>query len=790
MSEPTRHTIPAADYLSAVVDSSPNGIITIDLSGTIQTWNRSAQRILGYRAEEAVNQPVLLIIPPHLHAEEASILLRLRNGELIDSYESVCRRKDGHLVDVALTVSPVRDGNGTVIGASKTVRDISDRKQITRTLAEVQGLLSSIVASSNDAIVSKDLNGIVTSWNRGAERLFGYTAEEMIGASILRIIPPDRHHEEVAILSKLRRAERVDHYETIRRKKDGRLFDISITVSPLTDEVGNVIGASKIARDISDQKRAQRALYESQELWRVTLESIGDAVMATDASAVVTFVNAVAAGILRQSATGMVGRPLSEVFKIVNEETRQLIESPVDRVIRDGKVVGLANHTVVLRPDGTDVPIDDSAAPIRDKDDRLIGVVLVFRDISERKKSEIHLQRWYAELEDRVRERTAELVNSQERLRALAAQLNLTEQRERRRLAADLHDYLAQLLALTRIKLGQTVQRMPNQLSEGRASLTEIDALLQQCLQYARTLMAQLSPSVLQDLGLIPALHWLAEHMAAQGLKVDVRVLAEEVPSFDEHQSDLLFQAVRELLANIVKHAGVSRASLTIRKQDRDTWLLTVQDRGAGFDINAVHYQPSGEHFGLFSIQERMEAMSGWCRIHSVVGKGTTVELGLVAIPSDARPKPHFSRKASPGVIRPMVASRWRVLLVDDHAMVRQGLRSILETYPDLEVVAEASDGVEAVESATNNQPDVVVMDINLPRLSGIDATRRIKKDAPNALIIGLSVQYSSQTHAAVIDAGASAFLSKEQATEDLYRTITRFLKDPSNSNSARSHLA
>src|ERR1044071_8359296 len=114
MPEPTRHTIPAADYLSAVVDSSPNGIITIDLSGTIQTWNRSAQRILGYRAEEAVNQPVLLIIPPHLHAEEASILLRLRNGELIDSYESVCRRKDGHLVDVALTVSPVRDGNGTV----------------------------------------------------------------------------------------------------------------------------------------------------------------------------------------------------------------------------------------------------------------------------------------------------------------------------------------------------------------------------------------------------------------------------------------------------------------------------------------------------------------------------------------------------------------------------------------------------------------------------------------------------------------------------------------------------
>jgi DNA-binding NarL/FixJ family response regulator len=117
-------------------------------------------------------------------------------------------------------------------------------------------------------------------------------------------------------------------------------------------------------------------------------------------------------------------------------------------------------------------------------------------------------------------------------------------------------------------------------------------------------------------------------------------------------------------------------------------------------------------------------------------------------------------------------------LLVDDHAMVRQGLRSILETYPDIEVVAEASDGEEAVESALSHDPDVVVMDINLPRLNGIDATRRIKTKAPKAVVIGLSVHYSSQAHAAVIEAGASAVLSKEQATEDLYRTITRCLEN------------
>jgi len=776
-----RQTTEAAAYLGAVVDSSSDGIITKNLSGIIQTWNRSAERIFGYSAEEAVNQPILLIIPPHLHAEEHSILARLRNGETIEHYETVRRRKDGRLIDVELTVSPVRSADGTIIGASKIVRDVTERKQATRRMAELQSLLSLIVASTDDAIVSKDLDGTITSWNRGAERMFGYTADEMIGASILRIIPEERRAEEAAILSKLRRGERVDHYETLRQKKDGRLFDISITVSPLTDRDGNIIGASKIARDISEQKLAQQALHDSEERWRVTLESIGDAVIATDPAAVVTFANAVATDILGRSVADIVGRPLKEVFKIRNEETHGDVDCPVDLVIREGRVVGLANHTVVLRPDGTEVPIADSAAPIRDKDKRLIGVVLVFRDISEQKRSETTLQRWNAELEERVRERTAELVSSQERLRALASQLNLTEQRERRRLAGDLHDYLAQLLALIRIKLGQTLQRMPNQLTEGRASLTEIDSLLQQCLQYARTLMAQLSPSVLQDLGLLPALHWLAEQMAQQGLKVDVRVLTPESPSFDEHQSDMLFQAVRELLANVAKHSGVSSASVTVQKQDADTWLLTVQDYGQGFDINAVHYQPSGEHFGLFSIQERMEALSGWCRIHSVPGEGTTVELGLAVVPSDVKPKPHVSRTTprSSRVLRPAKPLRWRVLLVDDHAMVRQGLRSILETYPDLEVVAEAADGMEAVDSALSKQPDVVVMDINLPRLNGIDATKRIKKDAPGTVVIGLSVHYSSQTHTAVIDAGASALLSKEQATEDLYRTIARFLKDP-----------
>jgi PAS domain S-box-containing protein len=638
--------------------------------------------------------------------------------------------------------------------------------------------LAAIVDSTDDAIISKNLSGIIQTWNKAAERIFGYMAQEAIGQSILLIIPPELHDEEKTILARLGRGERIDHYETVRRRKDGRLIDISLTVSPVRDAKGAIVGASKIARDITEQKQAQRALYESEERWRLTLESIGDAVIATDASAIVTFANAVAIRLLGRPKTEIIGRPLAEVFTIVNEQTRKAVDSPVDRVIREGFVVGLANHTVILRPDGTEVPIDDSAAPIRDREQRLAGVVLVFRDISEKKRSQSQLQRWNAELEARVRERTRELIASQDRLRALASQLNLTEQRERRRLAANLHDYLAQLLALARMKLGQATQRLNEDPGATGTSLADLDDLLQQCLHYTRTLMAQLSPSVLHDLGMIPALHWLAEKMVEQGLKVDVQVLTKEQPRFSENQSDLLFQAVRELLTNIVRHAGVHKAVVSVGKQDNNTWLITVEDRGVGFDINAVHYTPSGEHFGLFSIQERMEAMSGWCRIDSTPGQGTRVELGIPITPPRAEPTPHFQTTISglPEDEKTTQRSRWKVLLVDDHAMVRQGLRSILETYPDLEVIAEAADGLEAVNYAVRDRPDVVVMDINLPRLNGLDATRRIKKNAPKTVVIGLSVQYSSQTFKAVLEAGGASLLSKEQATEDLYRTIIHFL--------------
>jgi PAS domain S-box-containing protein len=218
---------------------------------------RGAQRLFGYRAAEAIGQHITLIIPPERHAEEEEILARLRRGERIDHFETVRQAKDGRRLDISLTVSPIKDAQGRIIGAAKLARDITEQKGA----HENRERLAAIIDSSDDAIVSKTLDGIITTWNRGAEMLFGYSAAEAVGQHITLIIPPERHGEEDNILARLRRGERIDHFETVRQAKDGRRLDISLTVSPIKDAQGRVIGASKVARDIT-----QRKLIEAEQV--------------------------------------------------------------------------------------------------------------------------------------------------------------------------------------------------------------------------------------------------------------------------------------------------------------------------------------------------------------------------------------------------------------------------------------------------------------------------------------------------------------------------------------------
>ena len=239
--------------LSAIVDSSDDAIISKNLDGTITSWNKSAERLFGYTADEIVGRSVTTLIPQDRLQEEPRIIESLKRGERVEHFETIRRRKDGKLLDISLTISPVRDKRGNIIGASKMARDTTETKRVERSAR----LLSAIVDSSDDAIVSKDLDGTITSWNKSAERLFGYKAEEIIGQSVTVLIPPDRQQEEPKIIERLKSGERVDHFETIRRRKDGTLLEISLTISPVRDGQGRIVGASKIARDITERRRVE-----------------------------------------------------------------------------------------------------------------------------------------------------------------------------------------------------------------------------------------------------------------------------------------------------------------------------------------------------------------------------------------------------------------------------------------------------------------------------------------------------------------------------------------------------
>jgi hypothetical protein len=194
-----------------------------------------------------------------LHGEETRILAQIKAGERIKHYETVRVTKEGRRFPVSLTISPIRDAKGRIVGASKIAHDITEQKR----LSELQEHMAAIVESSDDAIISKDLNGIIRSWNPGAERIFGYTPDEIIGQHISTIAAPDRIDEIPGILERIKRGERVDHYETKRKTKDGKILTVSLTISPIRDAAGTVIGASKVARDVTDRVRQNQALREA-----------------------------------------------------------------------------------------------------------------------------------------------------------------------------------------------------------------------------------------------------------------------------------------------------------------------------------------------------------------------------------------------------------------------------------------------------------------------------------------------------------------------------------------------
>ena len=246
-------------HLSALVQSSDDAIASKDLDGVVRSWNPAAERLFGYTPAEIIGQSIRKIIPMDRWSEEDDVLRRVREGNRVQHFDTVRCRKDGTLVPISLTVSPIRNAGGAIVGASSIARDIT----VQSTLERDHNRLGAIVDSSDDAIVSKDLNGIIQTWNRAAERMFGHSASEAVGQSITLIIPDDRLAEESEVLRRIRNGRRIEHFETVRRRKDGTPIPISLTVSPVHDRAGRIVGASKIARDLSALRSYATTLEET-----------------------------------------------------------------------------------------------------------------------------------------------------------------------------------------------------------------------------------------------------------------------------------------------------------------------------------------------------------------------------------------------------------------------------------------------------------------------------------------------------------------------------------------------
>jgi PAS domain S-box-containing protein len=246
-------------YFRAVLDGLPTAIYTTDASGRLTYYNEAAAALWGRRPKLGAewwcgSWELYRPDGSRLPLDQCPMAIAVKEGRAVRGLEAVVRRPDGTRVPVTPFPTPLYDRSGALVGAVNVVVDLTDRQRA----HQHEERLAAIIESSDDAIASKDLNGKITSWNGGAERLFGYAAAEIIGQPVAILIPPDRLDEAADVLERIRRGERIDQFETIRRRKDGSLVEISLTVSPIRDTIGRVVGASKIARDITERKRAER----------------------------------------------------------------------------------------------------------------------------------------------------------------------------------------------------------------------------------------------------------------------------------------------------------------------------------------------------------------------------------------------------------------------------------------------------------------------------------------------------------------------------------------------------
>jgi PAS domain S-box-containing protein len=639
--------LPASDFLNlnskpyliellpfaAYAVRAPDGVIVWFNTRATQLWGRTP--MIGDPDEKFCGAHKLFQPDgTYLAHGDTPVALALKTGAPTYGQEVVVEKPGGSRVNVLVHIEPIRERNGSIAGVVNFFQDITDRKRLER----AQGLLASIVDSSEDAVVSKNLDGTITSWNKSAERLFGYPAEEAIGQHITLIVPHDRRNEERMILKKIRRGERVEHFETLRVRKDGTLVNISVTISPVKDAAGHVVGASKVARDITERRRVEQELAERALL----LDLSNDAIFVRDPADRVTYWNDSASelyGYSRAEAMGQVTHDL------LHTEFPESLERITEQLQHDGRWTGELIHR---RKDGSQILAVSRWALERDGRGNPKCVLETNNDITQQKRSERALResenRLRAltdtlEMQVRVRteqleQRNSEVLKQSEQLRDLSRHLLQLQDEERRHIARELHDSAGQTLTALGMNLATVVQHSKNSSPQLASIAAEGQELVRELSREIRTTSYLLHPPLLDESGLSEALSYYVEGLKGRSSLKITQAIAADFGRLSLELELAIFRIVQECLTNVHRHSGSKVAAIRMKRDERSIFL-EVEDEGGGISPEKLlEIQSNRAGVGIRGIRERVLQFGGKMEIESK-GRGTRI---LISLP--------FARKA------------------------------------------------------------------------------------------------------------------------------------------------
>jgi len=792
-----------SEWLRVTLASIGDAVISTDAEGRVTFMNAVAEGLTGWPQAEAQGRllpEVFHIINertrepvenPALRAVRDGVIVGLANHTLLISREGIERPIDD-------SAAPMRDDKGAAVGAVLVFRDVSERKRA----EEIQARLAAIVESSADAIVSKSLDGVILTWNAGAERIFGYTAVEAVGKPVTLIIPAERHDEEPAILQKLRRGERVQHFETVRVRKDGRRLDISLTISPVRDSDGNVIGASKIARDITERKRAEKALQEQARLIRevaaagLTIHSAGSLesvtrVIAGEARRILSARRAVSSLTARddcgQETVAVSAADGYERWR--DSGLPSVVADACAEVCRTNKPLRLSRADLDTNPawqnldeNNANVPPLRSwlGVPLVSRGGKNLGLIRVtdtenedFSETDEAALSQlaniasvaIENARLYEEMREHDRRKDEFLALLAHELRNPLAPIRNGLQVIR--LASQDASAVAKARAMMDRQLGHMVRLIDDLLDVSRISRNKME------LRRSRVLLADIVSSAVETAR--PAIEE-ARHELTVSLPTD--------PVFLDADLTRLAQVFSNLLTNSAKYTprgGHILLSAELRGKEVFAW---VRDDGIGipteslrsiFDMfsqvdRSIERSTGGLGIGLALVKGLVEMHGGTITAESQgSGRGSTFTIRLPVLEEGGEATaPPVAEDGSQ-----VMSSRRRILVVDDNRDSASSMAMMLKLTGN--EVRIAHDGIEALEVAEAFRPQVILMDVGMPRLNGYEAVRRIRERpwGPTAIIIALTGWGQESDKLLSRDAGCNGHLVKPVSLPDLEKLLT-----------------